>query len=83
LKFTKFYKPNCDPCKFLSKVLLEINDQNFELEEIDITQEENKHYIKELGIERVPFLLSEKGNFLHGLKKPIIIKEFIKIEMEK
>ena len=29
-----------------------------------------------------PFLLSEKGNFLHGLKKPAVTKEFIKTEME-
>lgn len=82
MKFIKFYKPNCDPCKFLSKVLSEINDVSFEVEEIDITKEENKKYVESYEIERVPVLLSlRSGNILRGLKKPVYIKEFVRTEV--
>ena len=81
MKFTKFYKPNCDPCKFLGKVLTEIDDPEFQLVEIDITEEDNRHYVQEMDIIMVPILLSETGNMLRGLKKPVITKQFIKDEI--
>jgi glutaredoxin len=78
MKLYKFYKQGCYPCNTLSAILRRIElPEDIELVEIDAGLEENKEFVEEKEIEKVPVLLFENNKRLIGVKPKIIVEKFI------
>jgi hypothetical protein len=81
MKIYKFYKPECDPCKTLVKMMdkMEIPPE-YEIIEIDVNVEINKQFAYSNGINKTPSLMYEDGSKkMIGLKRREEIMAFFGI----
>lgn len=78
MKIYKFYKPNCDPCKTLVKMLATIDiPENYEFVELNVEEEDNKQFAYANGINKTPSLMFEDGRKMIGLKHKQDIINFL------
>jgi glutaredoxin len=78
MKLYKFSKPQCPPCNTIAAILKTIElPEGIELVEINVTEEENKHYLDDFGITSVPVLMAENGKRLNGATNKNKVVEFI------
>jgi hypothetical protein len=66
-KIYKFYKPGCQPCVTLKKIMNQVDLSNFEIIDIDMSLEENKVQYPEIDV--VPVLMKEDGTSTRLLPK--------------
>ena len=60
IKILDFYAQWCGPCKSVSKLLDEIEDDDIEIEKIDIEEDEDS--VEDYGIRSVPTLIFIKDD---------------------
>jgi hypothetical protein len=63
----KFYKPGCQPCATLGKIMKQMDLQDVQIKEIDMSLPENKERYPD--IEVVPILRKENGEQTRLLPK--------------
>lgn len=82
LVLVDFYAEWCGPCKMLSPVLEQINDENENLKVIKVNIDDSRALANYFKIQSIPTLvLLKDGEFLHrmtGFKSKKIIEELIK-----
>lgn len=76
MKVYKYFKQGCIPCQTLGKILKQLDHLDLEIVERDIAIEENKQFLLEKGIDRVPILVLEDGRFT-TLKPKAKIEKFL------
>ncbi len=68
MKLFKFYKPDCQPCKFLDSVLRTLDiPQDVEVIPINILEEDNADFVIEFKLSAVPTLVFENGYRHQGM----------------
>jgi predicted DsbA family dithiol-disulfide isomerase len=62
----------------MARNLIKVNiPDTVELVELNVSEDKNKEFAKEFGIDKVPTLMFEDGNMLTGLKTREEIQSFI------
>lgn len=78
-KILKFYSPTCGPCKAMSRILSTFND--VDIQDIDITDEDNESLIDEWKIKSVPttIILGENGEFIKEFRGVVSVHRITEV----
>jgi thiol-disulfide isomerase/thioredoxin len=78
LKVYKFYKNDCPPCYALGRIFYQIEiPDNVEIVEMNVAEDNNKNFAKSKGINTVPALMKESGEFITGKMTKTSVLEFL------